>query len=106
MRSGTAIGPGPTAVTRTDGRVADLRKTLESIRTATLQLDTRIEGLATRQTSITARLAAQQALSVALGNTEQIDLAPLEAALASAQSAIQLWLDSAAEFGGCQLAKR
>ena len=71
------------AVTRTDGRVADLRKTSESLREAVLQVDTRLEGLEQRQTAISARLTAQRAASIAPGNLEQIDLAPLELMLVS-----------------------
>ena len=79
------------AVTRIDGRVAGLRKTLESARTTVLQLDTRLEGLEQRQTGVTARLAAQQAVSIALGtlgSLEQIDLAPLELTLASTSQTV------------------
>ena len=76
------------AVTRTDGRVASLRKTSESARAVVLQLDTRIEGLERRQTDITARLTAQQAVSIALGSLEQIDLAPLELTLVSASRSV------------------
>lgn len=76
------------AVTRTDGRVATLRKTLEATRATLLQIDTRIEGLEQRQTSLTARLAAQQAVSLALGGVEQIDLEPLELALGSTSQTV------------------
>ena len=76
------------AVTRIDGRVAGLRKTSESARAVILQLDTRIEGLETRQTSLSARLAAQQAVSIALGSVEQIDLAPLELGLVSTSQTV------------------
>ena len=76
------------AVTRTDGRVASLRKTSESARAVVLQLDTRIEGLEQRQTSLSARLTAHQAVSIAMGSLEQIDLAPLELTLVSTSRSV------------------
>ena len=76
------------AVARTEGRVADLRKTSESARATILQLDTRIESLEQRQTSLSARLTAQQALSAAADSVEQIDLAPLEQTLVSTSQSV------------------
>ncbi len=83
------------AVKRSEARLIELRKTLESARNGVLQLVTRQESLETRETSLVAKLKGLQTVVAADGTvTELPDLAPLEAGLALATAAVNQRRDS------------